>query len=169
MKLVTKMRNDYAANWNTIFEHHRGRLRCYAMYLLPCGCSENIVKQVTNEVVSVAVPDEFKPGFLLRMLAKAVIRHLKVCHFVPEPDHTRSPAEFMSRHEDLPAYERMAYFLLHILQYQTRDASLLMGVSDAQVETLLTLAVRRLEQAVDAPPSGVYMLTANAPIGLPGL
>lgn len=170
MHLATERRNVYAAQWDRFLVRYQSELQSCATYLLPCGCSEHVVKQVEAEAIEVAVPDEFKRTFLLRTLVKAVIKHIGECAYGARLRYTDSAFEISLAGENLPTYERIAYFLRQILKCQTRDASLLMGVSDAQVETLLSFARRRLEVTEALPRSHALGVgTASVEIGLPCL
>lgn len=171
MHLATERRNDYAAQWDRFLVRYQSQLRSCATYLLPCGCSEHVVKQVEAEAIEVAVLDRFKRTFSFRTLVKAVIKHIGECTYGTRPRYTDSAFEISLADENLPTYERIAYCLRQTLKCQTRDASLLMGVSDAQVEALLSFTRKRLEATQALPRSETHLGigTASVEIGLPCL
>lgn len=166
MKFATERRNDYTTNWYSILARYHGQLQFCATYLLPCGCCENLLKRVEAEAIEVAVPDEFKLTFLLRTLVKAVIKHIGECTYGTRPRYTDSVFEISLTDENLPTYERIAYFLRQILKCQIRDASLLMGITDVQVETLLSYARKRLEVAEAVPRPETHLVIGTAPVGI---
>lgn len=138
----TKLTTDGNASWDEAFRLYRGQLRFYLDYLIECGCSESILSCVEADVTGTWVPDEFKLRYLVRFLVRRAIRHLRECHRCDEGS-TR-PAEGSSW-SSFPTEERIVYFLRDILEYSRRDTSLLVGVSDAQVDRLLSLARKRLD------------------------
>lgn len=171
MHLAVERRYDYTTPWDSFLVRYQRQLRSCATHLVSCGCSEDVVKQVEAEAIEVAVPDEFKRTFLLRTLVKAAIKHVGECTYGTRPRYADSGFDISLADENLPTYERIAYFLCQILKCQTRDASLLMGVSDAQVETLLSFAHKRLEVTKALPRSDAHLGsgTASVEIGLPCL
>jgi hypothetical protein len=123
-----------------------------------------VIKEVEAEAIGVAIPDEFKLTFLLRTLAKTVIKHIGECTDGRRSRYTGSAFDLSTADESLPTYERIAYFLRKILKCQTRDASLLMGISDAQVETLFSMARRRIEEVEEVPRSERHLVTCSASV-----
>jgi hypothetical protein len=166
MKSATERRMDCTANWKSALAHYQGQLRYCAVYLLPCGCSERVIKQAEKEVIGTVVLDEFKLSFLLRTLVKMVIKHVDKCTYGTRARYTDSDFEDATADEGLPTYERIAYFLRQILKCQTRDASLLMGVSDTQVETLFCFACRRLEMGKAVSRPEMRLATGTAFVGI---
>jgi len=52
--------------------------------------------------------------------------------------------------EALPWPERSVYFLSALLHYSRRDTALLLGISDANVDQLISFAEKRIKSPVDA-------------------
>jgi len=138
-------------NWDGALVLYRGQLQFYLDYLIPCECAQEILADVDAEVRERFVPDDFKLRFLLRTLVKSVIGHLQHCtHETKSTGTCRSP-ESSSSAQKMPAQERLVYFMRDILEYPTRDTSLLIGISDVQVEALLLCARKRIDMKVSAP------------------
>jgi len=140
IKRVSKDRTD----WDEALALHREQLRFYLDYLVPCKCELQILSNVEAEVRERSVPDEFKLRFLTRTLMRHVIQHLQECTHENESAY-RSAQDFAASVTELPAQERLVYFMRDILEYSTRDASLLIGISDARVEQLLSFARKRID------------------------
>ena len=142
MSLTGKVCSDDRSSWDEALALYREHLRFYLDYLVPCECDHQILAKVEAEVRERSVADEFKLGFLARTLIRNVILHLRVC--TDESDLACSPAQDTSVAE-IPAQERLVYFMRDILEYSTRDTALLMGMTDAQTEKLLSFARRRID------------------------
>jgi DNA-directed RNA polymerase specialized sigma24 family protein len=84
---------------------------------------------------------------LLRTMVQTIISHLRECSKQSDAHEPSSHDECFEAVESLPPQERLVYFLREILEYRTRDVSLLLGISDAQVEELLSFAHRRIEES----------------------
>jgi len=144
MGRATKSIADERSEWEEALALYREQLKFYLDYLMRCGCDDQILAKVEAEVREWSVPDEFKLGFLTRTLVRNVIEHLRECareretQYGPAHDSANSDA-------NLTVQERVVYFLRDILEYSTRDTSLLIGITDAQVERLLSLARRRID------------------------
>jgi DNA-directed RNA polymerase specialized sigma24 family protein len=91
-----------------------------------------------------SVTDEFKLRYMERVLARHVIRHMREHVQITETIHA-APRDSSAFAGSQPPLERLVYFLRDILEYSTRDASLLMGITDAQVTTLLSTARKRVD------------------------
>lgn len=143
MPLLGKVRPDDREGWDDALALYREQLSFYLEYLVLCDCDHQILAKVEVEVRERSVPDEFKLRFLARTLVRNVIQHLRECAHSKETPH--SPAEDSQSAAYFPAQERLVYFMRDILEYSTRDTSLLIEVTDAQVEKLLTFARRRID------------------------
>jgi len=157
MTRTAKVRPDDRARWDEALSLHRGQLEFYLDYLVPCECDHEIVAKVESEVRERSVADEFKLGFLTRTLVRNVIQHLREC--THQRSGSQSPAQGNSVAE-IPAQERLVYFMRDILDYSTRDTSLLIGITDAQVEKLLSFARKRVDMT-----EGPSSLEIEAPEG----
>jgi hypothetical protein len=146
MTLPGKVRSDDRTSWDETLTVYRGQLQFYLDYLLECECANQILAAVDAEVRESSVSDEFKHRFLIRTLVRNVIQHLRDCSQQTKSPHyptQESPYSVAT----VPAQERLVYFMRDILQYPTRDASLLIGVSDTQVEKLLAFARKRIDMS----------------------
>jgi hypothetical protein len=142
MTLTAKVCPDDRASWDAALSLYRGQLEFYLEYLVPCECDHQILAKVEADVRERPVADEFKLRFLMRSLVRSAIQHLHECTNQRNASH--SPAQSNSGAE-IPAQERLVYFMRDILEYSTRDTSLLIGMTDAQVEKLLSFARRRID------------------------
>lgn len=142
MTLTAKVCPDDGAMWDEALSLYRGQLEFYLDYLVPCECDHQILVKVEAEVRERSVANEFRLRFLARTLVRNVIQHLREC--THQGETSQSPAEDNVAAE-IPAQERLVYFMRDILEYSTRDASLLIGMTDAQVEKLLSFARRRID------------------------
>jgi len=142
MTLTAKVCPDDGAGWDEALSLYRGQLEFYLDYLVPCECDHQILAEVEAEVREQSVADEFKLRVLTRTLVRRVIQHLRKC--TDQEDTSRLPAE-RDTVAEIPAQERLVYFMRDILEYSTRDTSLLIGMTDTQVEKLLSFARRRID------------------------
>ena len=142
MTLRANVRSDDGAGWDKALSLYRGQLEFYMDYLVPCDCDHQILAKVEAEVRERAVADEFKSRFLIRTLVRSVIQHLREC------TNQRNASHFPARGDsviEIPVQERLVYFMRDILEYSTRDTSLLIEMTDAQVEKLLSFARNRID------------------------
>ena len=146
MKSVRKAKDRCDASGEVARSPYRGLLAFYAEYQLPCKCTQEILTQVECKARGVIVPDEFKVSYLLRTLVQTVIPHLRQCSRRSSAFDPNSSVNCLIAVDRLTTEERLVYFLREILEYRARDASLLLGISDAQVEKLLSFARRRIER-----------------------
>src|SRR4051794_11987443 len=150
MNLTVKVCPDDRASWDKALSLFQGQLKFYLDYLVPCECEHQILAKVESEVRERSVADEFKLRFLIRTLVRIVIQHLRECSHQGNVSH--SPAQGNSVAE-IPTQERLVYFMRDVLDYSTRDTSLLIGMTDAQVEKLLSFVRRRID--ITAGPSSL--------------
>jgi DNA-directed RNA polymerase specialized sigma24 family protein len=153
---AAKSISNESADWEEALAHYRGQLQFYVDYLLQGQCGDEILTTVEEEVRERTVPDEFKSRFLVRALVRSVIQHLRQCAQPSEALCNLAP-EYANSVATLRAQERLVYFMRDILEYSTRDSSLLMGITDAQVEKLLALARKRIDMTEG--PSSVEIET----------
>jgi hypothetical protein len=152
MRRIIKSSSRAETGWDQALALYREQLRCYLGYLIQCGCGEGILANVEAEVKDSFVSDNFKLRYLVRTLVRNVFRHMR------ESDHTAENSRFL--HSDfpngvlaIPSQERMVYFLRDVLEYSKRDASLLIGITDAQADNLLSLARKRID--ITGEPSSI--------------
>lgn len=143
MARVVKLLSSERTDWDSALALHREQLRFYLDYLLQCECGQEILASVETEVRERFVPDDFKLRFLVRSLVRNVIQHLREC--AHERNCLHRPAGDSNPLAETPAQERLVYFMRDILEYSTRDTSLLIGITDAQVEDLLKFARKRID------------------------
>jgi hypothetical protein len=178
MTLTVQAHPDDRASWDKALSLYHGQLEFYLDYLVPCKCDHGIVAKIEAEVRDRWVADEFKLRFLMRTLVRSVIHHLREC--IHEEVDLHSPTKDDSFGE-IPTQERLVYFMRDILEYSTRDTALLIGMTDAQVEEILSLVRRRIDMTegpsslkietpestyfrwkfVDLRPSGRHLRTDN--------
>ena len=144
MTLTAKLFPDDWTSWDEALSLYQGQLEFYLDYLVPCECDHQILAKVEAEVRERSVADEFKLRFLTRTLVRSVIQHLRECTHQRNVSHSTPQGNSVA---EIPAQERLVYFMHEILEYSTRDASLLIGMTDAQVEKLLSFARRRIDMA----------------------
>ena len=141
MASAVKSFSHQKTDWEVALPLYREQIRFYLDYLIRCECDHQILAKVEAEVRERAVPDDFKLRFLARALVRNVIQHLHEC--------TQHKETFLPPTEDssaeIPTQERLVYFMRDILEYCTRDTSLLIGITDAQVEKLLSFARKRID------------------------
>lgn len=155
----SKLGSEDRVSWHEAFGLHQELLRFYLSYLLECDCAEEVLRQIEVDIGNAAVPDAFKLCFMLRSMARNAVQHIRECSQmtrgsdVPLDDSVKSAP---------PAQERIVYFLRDILEYSTRNTSLLIGISDGQVEKVLSFARKRIDM-IEGPssleiqtPNGMY-------------
>ena len=143
MTRAVKLISDNGRAWDEALALYREQLGFYLDYLVPCVCDHQILANVETEVREQSVPDEFKLRFLTRTLVRNVILHLRDC--TQSKETSQRSAEDPSVAAYVPAQERLVYFMRDILEYSTRDTSLMIGLTDAQVEKLLCFARKRID------------------------
>jgi len=151
MTRALKLTSEDRTGWDGALALYRERLRFYLDYLVPCDCEHEILAKVEAEVRDRSVPDEFKLRFLSRTLVRNVIQHLRECNR-ENGTSPNSAEDSPTSAAGIPAQERLVYFMRDILEYCTRDTSLLIGMTDAQVEKLLSFARKRIDMT-DGPSS----------------
>jgi hypothetical protein len=154
MTYILQTQRTNSKNWAPLVRTHRVQFLLTAASLLSCGCcAEEIVKQGLEELRGSYVPERFRYGYALRIVVQGALRHLRACPMTskddrsPETDHG-APFSFKA----LPLQERVVLFLRDVLDYSRRDVSLLVGISDAQSDRLLSLARRRVAGGTIAFP-----------------
>lgn len=140
---AVKLISDDKRAWDEALTLYREQLGFYLEYLAPCQCDHQILAKVETEVRERSVPDEFKLPFLLRTLVRNVILHLRGCS--QSKGTWERSAEDSSAVAYIPGQERLVYFMRDILEYSTRNTSLMIGITDAQVEKLLSFARKRID------------------------
>jgi hypothetical protein len=150
MTLPGRLSADERNSWDEAIPGYREQVRFYLNYLVHCACGDQILANVEAEARERSVPDDFKLRILVRILVRNVIHHLRACAETGE-NLRRSAQHSLNSCEEIPAQERLVYFMRDILQYSTRDASLLIGITDAQVETLRSFARKRIDRAEERP------------------
>lgn len=134
---------DDRASWDETLSQHRDQLRFYLDYLVQCDCSQQILANIEAEVRERSVPNDFKFRFLVRTLVQQAIKHWReriLQSECPEP----SASDSTSSTPDIPVEKRLVYLMRDILRYSTRETSLLIGMTDAHVESLLSFARTRV-------------------------
>jgi len=135
---------DDRSSWDEALSLYRGQLSFYLDYLIECDCGDELLLKVEAEVRDRSVPDKFKQRFMLRVLVRHVIQYMRESTRTAEIMHAISYDSSIS-FNGAPPLERLIYFLRDILEYPTRDAALLVGFPDAQVEKVLSFSRRRID------------------------
>jgi len=144
MARLVKTHSNEAAEWDKALVLYREQLGFYLDSLVECECREQILANVEAEVRKRSVPDDFKFRFLVRTLVQKVIEHVRECPGGSEALQ-HSHQDRLSSVGKSPVQERLVYFMRDVLEYSTRDTSLLIGITDAQVENLLSFARKRID------------------------
>jgi hypothetical protein len=167
MTSTTPLRSDYKVSWDASFAQHREQLHFYLDYLLECNCSDLILAAVEDAVKDRSVPDGFKQRFMVRVMVQQIIEHSHEHAELSEPQPASSAPSPVSVRR-APAMERLVYFMRDILEYSTRETSLLIGITDAHVEQLLAFARRRIDMyegpssiAIEKPNGGYFRWRFN--------
>lgn len=134
---------DDRTSWDEALSLYRGQLSFCLNSLIECDCSDELLLNVEAEVRDRSVPDKFKQRFMLRVLVQHVIQHMRESTRTAEIMRAGSYSSISA--ESSPSLERLIYFLRDILEYSTRDAALLVGFPDAQVEKVLSFARQRID------------------------
>jgi hypothetical protein len=169
MARAAKSHSEQGTDWDEALRIFRDQLSFYLGYLITCNCGEKILKAVEVEVKERFVPEEFKLRFMMRTLARKVNEHLRGCVGLSERSQD-CDLVVLDGAADIPVQERLVYFIRDILECSTRDASLLIGITDAQVECLLSFARRRIDMTqgsfsmqIQAPESTYFMWKFESP------
>jgi len=146
MTYILQTQSTNSKVWAALVRAHRAQFLLTAASLLSCACcAEEILKQALQELGGSNVPERFQYGYVLRIVVQVALRHLRVCSMTSKDDRfpeTGHGTEFSFK--ALPMQERVVLFLRDVLDYSRRDVSLLVGISDAQADRLLSLARTRL-------------------------
>lgn len=154
MTVTGRVRSDNRLTWDEALMLYQGQLSFYLDYLMECDCRSEILAKVATEVRERFVPDEFKFRVMVRALIRVLIQHLREC--VTQSEHSRGPVQGqLSYPREVPTQERLVYFMREILEYSTRDVSLLIGITDIQVEKLLSFARKRIDVSYGPSDVGV--------------
>ena len=159
MTRTVKSHSQQSADWDEALRIFRGQLGFYLDYLITCNCGQKILAAVEVEVRERFVPEEFKLRFMMRTLVRKVIEHLRECLDLTESSQNCNLV-VLNGAGDIPAQERLVYFMRDILEFSTRDTSLLIGITDAQVESLLSFARRRID--MKEGPSSMQVQTPDS-------
>jgi hypothetical protein len=151
MKPIAKCHAQERLDWDEAMGLFRAQLSFYLEYLIEGECGNDILAKVEADVKNQSVPDEFKLRYIERVLARHVIQHMRG-HAHEAQGADAGAHDSLAFPGTAPPMERLVYFLRDILEYSTRDTSLLMGITDAQVEKLLSAARKRIDM-YDGPLS----------------
>lgn len=128
--------------WEQLTESQRERLRRIAAILVSCeACAEKVLLRMRAETSAAHVTTGFACSFAMREVVRQSIQHCQQPQDpCGQPGSTQCSDMPLS---SLPWPERIAYIAREVLHYSRRDAALLLGMSDAQADKLLGLALRR--------------------------
>lgn len=126
--------------WQSLADSDKDQLRKTAAVLVGCcGCAESLLDRLRGETQTAHIPPEFAICFATRIAVRLAISHYRLggCSCRTAPSDGTLPLAF------LPWAERTAFVLRAVLRYSRRDTALLMEMTDAQVDRLVTMAQRR--------------------------
>jgi len=138
------LHSDDTVSWDATLALCSEQLRFYLDYLLECDCSCELLASVEAAVKNRTVPDRFKQRFLVRVMVEKVIEHSRERAHSPDPMHAKLEFGVVSANR-APILERLIYFMRDILEYSTRETSLLIGITDFHVERLLNIVRKRID------------------------
>lgn len=158
MKQTTTVGNCALGEREAIFTAEHPRLLLAATALLACHeCAVGLLKEVYEEFLNAYICRGFEYAFALRSIARRAIAHLQhlpgTSEGVLQCNHSDRVHEKEFHLKSLPWPERAAYFLREVLGYSRRDASLLIGMSDTNVDQFLSFGRRRIAVAEGASPT----------------
>jgi len=144
-----KTESDHAASWRDLFENRHATL-VEAAHLLLCQHQdpEVILRIAFNRLKNRTFHEFFGRVSAVREVIKVALERND--EFSEE--EFRQPADLTPEWwpagplplDALPWAERAVYYLREILHYARRDTALLLGVSDGEVDGLLTSARQRI-------------------------
>lgn len=156
MTYTAKIAASNTEGWDEVLALYQGQLAFYLDYLLLCDCNQQLLSRVEADVRERFVPEEFKHRFLLRTLVRIVIQHLQECSGQTKVSHNVAEGS-TNLFPEIPQQERLVYFMRDILEYSTRDTSLLLGKTDSQVESLLSIARKRIDMTEGPSSTEIQM------------
>ena len=142
MSPTFNFRRDVKTSWQESLELYQDQLRFHLGYLIQCNCVEEILAKVGAEVKDATVPDKFRLRFMVRIMVRKSIDHMRECDDASGELLATTPDVLL---KIIPMRERLVYFLRDILEYSKRDTSILIGISDTRVDELLSLARKRID------------------------
>lgn len=150
---TAKLRHAYTSTPTGRVELHQAELHYYADYPIPCGRATPPLTQNYASLKEAAIA-ALKVRFRLRVCEAAAIRE---CARGSET-YCCLLGESYAVMGEMPAQERLVYFMRDIPEYSTGDTSLLIGITKAQVEILLSFARKRFDMT-----DGSSSLESQAP------
>lgn len=148
-------REDESGKWRQVFVTRHSEFMLTASILLSCSvCADDLVKAARAEVQTARVSAGFEYAFAMRAIVRRAIiltvRRSQCGNSASDCGHPEGNIAIAPCLRMLPWSERAVYFLRDVLDYSTRDVSLLMGSSDSQVDQLLSIARKRMRQAEES-------------------
>jgi hypothetical protein len=136
--------------WNDLLDSHQSVLLAAINSLISCDCSDSIMQELHKKLELFDVPEAFRLRFALRTAVKSTIAHVEQCDRArTEAAHDSNDRSDASLVRSLPLPERFVYFLIDRLSYSRREVSLLVGVSDLQIERSLAQARKHISTVLE--------------------
>jgi hypothetical protein len=135
-----------AEQWSVLFRERRSCFLLAARMLVGDKCSlEAVLSQTLVSVEGATVANGFEFPYAIRSLVIEALALARAMAMQPEPsEQFRSDRSIEARIEGLPGQERVVLFLREVLEFSRRETSLLLKLSDENVDQLLAFAWKRL-------------------------
>jgi hypothetical protein len=136
-----------AEHWSVLFRERRSCFLLAARILVGDKCSpEAVLSQTLASVEGATVASGFEFPFAIRSLVIEALALARAMAMQSEPSQQfRSDRSIEARIEGLPGQERVVLFLREVLEFSRRETSLLLKLSDENVDQLLAFAWKRLD------------------------
>jgi hypothetical protein len=134
--------------WTTFFDDNHADLVIVAKMLLRCDISpERILRKALSGLKN--SPCEVTFGQAIHAVIDTVIEYNRETANSPLQEMTSPPVKLrapgMSQIATLPWPERVVYFLRGILHYSCEQTSLMLNLSDVQIDQLYKFAAKRID------------------------
>jgi hypothetical protein len=161
-----KNESDHEQRWIDLFEKQQATLEEAAiMVLYRQEDPREILCAAINELKLRPFHEVFGPVSAIREIIKAAIarnddfieHEAELQQNVALPPWNSGPLPL----EALPWAERAVYFMREVLHYARRDAALLLGICDGEVDQLTRSAKQRMGQPEDPPERSHHRRTQS--------
>jgi hypothetical protein len=151
---TTELSTEQEEMWRTFFDENHADLVIVAEMLLCCDLSpERIIRKALSSLES--SPCEVTFGQAIHAVIDTAIEYNRETANSPLQAKTPPPVKLrvpgMSQIAMLPWPERAVYFLRGILHYSCEETSLLLNLSDVQIDQLYKFAVKRIGRESKTP------------------
>jgi DNA-directed RNA polymerase specialized sigma24 family protein len=142
------------------FDTHRDRFRFIAKSLVSCdSCAEDLLAGARVQTEMASISAGFEYSYAIRIVVRLALAHIQTCpesrgagacHIDPNGSHAAEPVI-----RTLPWPERATFLIRDVLGYSRRHCSLLMGISDANVDEILARAHQHIARATGTSPDSL--------------